>query len=131
MKRILRKTGSHYFDSDTIDFWGSQIESRLNKNGLFMESIDDFYRERRLYKVCCFASEGHVYQIDFTPEEPLFKTKDSAHKFMNMLSIILGNLKQIRKVRTEPWGYVFEDIQGRTKKYEFDKSKERGCNERK
>lgn len=131
MKKILRAKGSCYFDRDTIEFWGSQIESRLNKNGLFVESIDDFYREHRLYKVCCFATEGHVYSLNFTPEEPWFRDKDSAHKFMNMLSIILGELRQIKTVKVEPWGYEFEDIAKHKKKYEFDRTKERGCDERK
>lgn len=49
--------GYHFFDEDTMRFWGSKIESELFNNGTFVTSEDNFNRTERLYSVRLYNSE--------------------------------------------------------------------------
>ena len=119
MKRIIKNKGvSHFFDEDATEFWNSRIESTLTKNGLFLESIDDFYRTKRLYTVNCFSLDGHVHVLTFYNDDVSYETfdnKEDAQRFMNLLSIQLSNLGQIKSVKHLTKGYEFTDYKERVK----------------
>lgn len=119
MKRIIKNKGvSHFFDEDATEFWNSRIESTLTKNGLFLESIDDFYRTKRLYTVNCFSLDGHVHVLTFYNDDVSYETfdnKEDAQRFMNLLSIQLSNLGQIKSVKHLAKGYEFTDYKERVK----------------
>ena len=119
MKRIIKNKGvSHFFDEDTTEFWNSRIESTLTKNGLFMESVDDFYRTKRLYVVNCFSLDGHIHSLALFKDNvsyEMFDSRDDAQRFMNLLSIQLSDLSQIKSVKHLPKGYEFTDLKGRVR----------------
>ena len=120
MKRRIKNKGvSHFFDEDATEFWNSRIESMLTKNGLFLESIDDFYRTKRLYTVNCFSLDGHVHVLTFYNDDVSYETfdkKEDAQRFMNLLSIQLSNLGQIKSVKHLAKGYEFTDYKERVKR---------------
>ena len=42
---------NHFFDKETIDFWGSKIETELINNEFFITSEDNFDRTEKLYSI--------------------------------------------------------------------------------
>lgn len=119
MKRIIKNKGvSHFFDEDATEFWNSRIESTLTKNGLFLESVDDFYRTKRLYVVNCFSLDGHIHPLALFKDNvsyEMFDSRDDAQRFMNLLSIQLSDLSQIKSVKHLAKGYEFTDLKERVR----------------
>lgn len=56
-KKIYRKGGGHFFDTDTLRFWGSRIESSLYKNRCFITSEDNYDGSKRYYNVRRFNED--------------------------------------------------------------------------
>lgn len=119
MKRIIKNKGvSHFFDEDATEFWNSRIESTLTKNGLFLESVDDFYRTKRLYVVNCFSLDGHIHSLALFKDNvsyEMFDSRDDAQRFMNLLSMQLSDLSQIKSVKHLAKGYEFTDLKERVR----------------
>lgn len=64
VKRVHKEKGYHFFDKDTMEFWGSRIESVLYKNMCFVTSELDFNGENRFYNVRQFDPETcHINTI--------------------------------------------------------------------
>jgi len=75
-KTIYKKTGNHFFDRDTIEFWGSKIESELYKNRCFITSENNFDSTARFYTVRRFGED--FKNIDTIGEFQAYKTKEEA-----------------------------------------------------
>ena len=75
-KAIYKATGSHFFDKDTIEFWGSKIESELYKNRCFITSENNFDSTARFYTVRRFSED--FKSIDTIGEFQAYKTKEEA-----------------------------------------------------
>ena len=56
-KRIYARTGHHFFDADTMRFWGSKIETDLFENRCFVTSEDNFDQSGRFYNVRRFGKD--------------------------------------------------------------------------
>ena len=56
-KEIYKKTGSHFFDKETMKFFGSRIESGLYKNRCFITSEKNFDGTARFYTVRRFNED--------------------------------------------------------------------------
>ena len=82
---IYKLSGGHFFDKDTLEYWGSVIESDLYEGNYFITSEYDFYYNRK-YSIRKFVKE-------FTKIETIgnflgFITKQDA---VNELNKILQN----------------------------------------
>jgi len=91
------RNGNHFFDKDTMTFWGSTVEYGMLPNNAFVTSEDNFDRSRRLFSVRQYDWNTHeVDTITFQQHDDLneailyAKNVDSNEKeTMN-----LGNLQQ-------------------------------------
>ena len=89
MKAINKAKGYHFFDSDTMRFWGSKVHTAPNKYRLFIESHDNFDRSAKMYSVRFFNVCGSVETIEpkaiaDTYED--FSSLDEARAFMRKLT---------------------------------------------
>lgn len=55
MKSLIRNSGNNYFNEDTEKFWGSKVLTAPDKYGVFIESTDDWDREKKIFHVKIFA----------------------------------------------------------------------------
>lgn len=58
VKFYNKMTGHRFFDHDTMEFWGSRVESELFLNNTFVTSEDDFYRTKKLFTVRRYNPEN-------------------------------------------------------------------------
>lgn len=56
-KAIYNSTGKHFFDPETMKFFGSRIESSLYKNRCFITSEKNFDGTKRFYTVRRFSED--------------------------------------------------------------------------
>lgn len=56
-KKIYARTGHHFFDANTMRFWGSKIETDLFENRCFVTSEDNFDQTSRFYNVRRFGKD--------------------------------------------------------------------------
>lgn len=49
--RMCKEEGNHFFDRDTILFFGSKVETKLFDNFTFVTSDDNWNRTERMYTV--------------------------------------------------------------------------------
>lgn len=52
---IYKKNGGHFFDKDTMRFFGSKVESELFDNRCFITSEDNFNETERFFTVRRFS----------------------------------------------------------------------------
>ncbi len=76
VKAIVKSNGSHFFDKDTMKYWGTRIETSVFKNGCFVTSENDFSETKRLYTVRRFNGKSIVTIGDFQQ----YKTKEAARE---------------------------------------------------
>ena len=86
VKAKNRAVGDHFFDANTMKFFGSRIESSLYKNNTFITSeYTGFERKNRAYTVRVFdEATGRVNTAklaDGTSTFNYFRTKEDAHEF--------------------------------------------------
>lgn len=89
MKAKSASNGYHFFDRDTMRFWGSKIHTAPNKYGLFIESHDNFDRTRKLYRVCIFTGKCTVETIEdseIANTYEHFSTIGEAREFLRQLT---------------------------------------------
>lgn len=78
VKRHNKAIGYHFFDKETLEFWGSKIETELFNNHTFITSEDNFDRTKRLYTIRHYdKTNGKVKTIG---EFQQFKNLDEAVK---------------------------------------------------
>lgn len=51
MKQRNKIAGGHFFDRESMKFWGAKIHTAPNKYGFFLESHDSFDRSKKLYTI--------------------------------------------------------------------------------
>lgn len=56
-RKIYARTGHHFFDADTMRFWGSKIETDLFENRCFVTSEDNFDQTERRYNIRQFSED--------------------------------------------------------------------------
>ena len=79
MQEAIKKyqsTGKHFFDEDTIEFWGTKLESDLFDNRCFVTSEDDFYKTKRLFTVRQFSEKYDATET--IGEFQQYQTKEEA-----------------------------------------------------
>lgn len=76
VKSIVTANGGHFFDKDTMKFWGTRIETGAFKNGCFVTSEYNYDGTKRLYTVRGFNGKS----IDTIGELQQYKTKESARE---------------------------------------------------
>ncbi len=76
VKAIVKSNGRHFFDKDTMNYWGTRIETSVFKNGCFVTSEDDFSGTKRFYTVRRFNGTSIVTIGDFQQ----YKTKEAARE---------------------------------------------------
>ena len=90
MAKISKAADKHYFDKESLEYWGSKFECDPNANNIFVESIDDFYQKERLYNVVSFTLDGQAHTIKPMQVESsrthFFPTLQSALDFRDKLS---------------------------------------------
>ena len=82
VKSIIKSKGHHFFDKDTMKYWGTRIETSVFKNGCFVTSEDNYNKTERLYTVRRFDGES----IDTIGEFQQYKTKESAREAARLYS---------------------------------------------
>jgi hypothetical protein len=90
MKDLTKRHGNSYFDKKTVEFWNSKIEKTADNNGIFVESVDDFDRENRLYLVKAISMQGEIQTIEPDGTMYTFKSPEEAKSFAKELSDMLG-----------------------------------------
>ena len=78
-----KAAGWHFFDKDTMSFFGSKIETDLYPNDMFVTSEDDFFGEKRYYSVRKFDRE--TSEILDIGKFQAYKTKAEAIAVINQL----------------------------------------------
>lgn len=58
-RKIYVANGGHFFDRDTMRFFGSRIESNLYKNRCFVTSDSNYDGSARYYNVRRFSEDFH------------------------------------------------------------------------
>ena len=80
IKQKLRAGGNHFFDRDTMRWFGSRVESSLYKNNTFITSeYTGFERTKRAYTVR-YYDEAKNTVVDVSGFGA-FSTKDAAREF--------------------------------------------------
>ena len=82
VKSIVRSNGGHFFDKDTMKYWGSRIETSVFKNGCFVTSEDNCNKTKRLYTVRRFNGKS----IDTIGDFQQYGTKESAREAARLYS---------------------------------------------
>lgn len=72
---VIKDHKGHFFDEDTMSFWGSKIETDLIDGDMFVTSEDNYNRTEKLYSIRRYNWEDHT--ID-TISFQQFKTLDDA-----------------------------------------------------
>ena len=94
MKAINKEKGYHYFDRDSIKFWGSKVHTAPNKYRLFIESHDNFDRTKKLYTVRFFNVCGSISTIEDAKTAETyehFESLEKAKTFLKNLTKALDN----------------------------------------
>lgn len=99
MKAINAAKGYHFFDKESMRFWGSRIHAAPNKYGFFIESHDNFDRTRKLFTVRFFAEKtGRVCDCiepaDIAATYEHFSTLTEARAFRDKLTNALDDAKK-------------------------------------
>lgn len=81
MTRINRRNGYHFFDKDTLEFWGTDFISPTDENGLFITRDDNSSRSQKLYTVRSFNED--TGETDTVSEFQQFTTLEQAEAFRN------------------------------------------------
>lgn len=80
VKQNLRAGGNHFFDHDTMKFFGSKVESELYKNNTFITSeYTGFERTKRAYTVRYYNEAKN--DVEDVSGFGAFPTKDAAREF--------------------------------------------------
>jgi hypothetical protein len=80
IKQKLRAGGDHFFDPDTMRFFGSRVESVLYKNNTFVTSeYTGFERTKRAYTVRYYDEAKN--DVKDVSGFGAFSTKDAAREF--------------------------------------------------
>lgn len=111
MKNLTQRHGNSYFDKETVEFWNSKIEKTADDNGIFVESVDDFDRENRLYLVKAITMQGEIQTIEPDGTMYTFKSSEEAKSFAKELSDMLGKgfglAKEIKENLKNKGEYTF------------------------
>ena len=97
MKAINKAKGYHFFDKDSMRFWGSKVCTAPNKYRLFIESHDDFSRTKKLYTVCFFNVCGSIEIIEpanIAATYEHFESLEIAKSFLKKLTKALDNSRE-------------------------------------
>lgn len=57
VKRINRQNGFHFFDADTMRFWGTSLITELFRNNTFVTADDNYDRSKKMYTVRLFDED--------------------------------------------------------------------------
>ena len=76
VKSIVTANGGHFFDKDTMKFWGTRIETGVIKNVCFVTSENSYDGTKRFYTIRRFNGKS----IDTIGEFQQYKTKESARE---------------------------------------------------
>ena len=76
VKSIVTANGGYFFNKDTMNFFGTKIETSVFKNGCFVTSEDNYDKTKRLYTVRRFNGKS----IDTIGDFQQYKTKESARE---------------------------------------------------
>lgn len=90
MIELTKRHGNNYFNKETVEFWNSKIEKTADDNGIFVESVDDFDRENRLYLVKAISMQGEIQTIEPDGTMYSFNSSEEAKSFAKELSDMLG-----------------------------------------
>lgn len=99
--------GWHFFDPDTMAFWGSEVKDSPNRYFLFITAEDNFDRTKKLYSVRWFNSNtGEVEALSFQQ----FETYDAAnalrHDITNKIALIAceRHIERLERTRVSSEG---------------------------
>ena len=72
MVELTKRSGNtYYFDENTIEFWNSILETRWSDdNQMFIESVDNFDRTKRMYMVKMIALDGNIITFSTPDKDP-------------------------------------------------------------
>lgn len=57
VKRLHKEAGLHFFDEDTMRFWGTCVVTQLFPNNTFVTGDDNYDRSKTMYTVRLFNEE--------------------------------------------------------------------------
>lgn len=77
-KAIYRTGKGHFFDRETLKYWGTRIESGLYKNRCFVTSDLDFDGSRRAFTVRRFSPD--FLRIETVGEFQEYALRDTARE---------------------------------------------------
>lgn len=85
MKRDSAAHGKHTFERDTMKFWGAQILTNPDKYGIYLESIDNFSREKKIYCVKAYdKANGETVTFNDIGKEK-FATRAEAESYADAI----------------------------------------------
>ena len=84
VKYYNRQAGFYFFAKETIDFWGTKVETSLFKNNTFVTSENNFYETKRLFTVRRYNPTTAEIDTEYSFQE--FETLQDARKAALALS---------------------------------------------
>ena len=94
--RHNKKVGQHFFDKETMKYWGSRVETELFPNNTFVTSEDTYDRNGRLYTVRMYdPNTGRIKTLNSFQE---FDNLRDAENFAKNYSGVKSSRKVQRKV---------------------------------
>lgn len=85
MMRDSARHGKHTFDRNTMKFWGAEVLTDPDKYGIYLESIDNYSREKKIFCVKAYDKRnGDVTTFNDVSAEK-FATKEEAENYANKI----------------------------------------------
>jgi hypothetical protein len=63
VKQANKARGQHWFDADTLEYWGTKIHGELMAGEFFITSEDNFNRDARFFTIRKVSDTGRVSTV--------------------------------------------------------------------
>ena len=80
MKADCKAHGKHTFDDDTMRFFGCKIHTAPDRYGIYLDSISDWYGEKRIYCVRAYDKRNGESVTFNSIKDLQFSTYEEAKK---------------------------------------------------
>ena len=70
VKQANRARGQHWFDADTLEYWGTEIHGELMAGEFFITSEDNFNRDARFFTIRKVSDTGRISTVGTWQQHP-------------------------------------------------------------
>ena len=89
VRAAARRAGSHWFDRDTVRYWGTRVRSALYGGRIFVTSEHNYSRTSTCYSVRLVTVAGEDFEIDTIGGFQRFATVTGARNYAKRAAAVL------------------------------------------